>query len=459
MTADKEMIKQLKRASIYEIVEMLRETSSRNAKIDILKNALEYRRGFDLYLKAVYDPYTQYYIRQIPNYTPENMVHTDLEHILLRPEKYFGVLTNRLRTGREAEKFLIYILESVPATDAKAIELIIERDLKAGINVSSINKASPGLIDEYPCMLATAFKAGMEDTIDFPAYVQVKMDGLRANVFVKSNGKTDVRGRSGKTLGLDGYFDRAFFTTGYEYVMDGEIVVMDTEKNEMLSRKKGNGIIRKYAQATISDEDRRRYVPKMIVWDYIPIELFKLGKQAKTSNENRPYSTRLRAAAARITDKSRAVMIETETVESFDEIQKIFLGFLESGEEGVIVKDINSPWQNGRPKNHIKMKGVRDCELFIKDVVEGKGRLKGKLGAFLCESADGLLEVSVGSGFNDTQREEYFSEDLIGKVVSLNFNEVITRNNRKEKSLFLPIFVEVRDDKNTANTLAEIETA
>lgn len=458
--SEREMRKNIKTKSIYELVLMIREESSRNAKIEMVKNAIEHRRGFADFLKAVYDPFTQYYIRKIPNYIPENTVFTDLEHILIRPDKYLNMFSERRRTGGEAEKFLIYMLEAVPADDAKALEMIIQRDIDAGVNVKSINKACPGLIREYPCMLATAFKEHMVDKIQFPAMVQTKMDGLRANILVNKNGTTDVRGRSGKSLGLAGLYDLSVSKQPFSYVLDGEIIVWDKKDNQYLSRKKSNGIIRKYAQDTIKDHDRKRYLPVMIVWDYIPAELFYDHKSESANRKfNAEYTTRLNMAESVIQDNSQLIrMITTYEVNSYDEIREIFMRHLEEGEEGVIVKEPTSLWRDGRPKDHIKMKGVKECELFIKGLQEGKGRLRGKLGAFLCESSDGLLEVSVGSGFSDPQREEYFNEDYVGRVVSINFNEVIEHDtkNGPEKSLFLPIFVEVRDDKDTANSLDEI---
>lgn len=457
---DKEMIKNIKMKSIYEIVLMIREESSRNAKIEILKNAIEHRRGFAEFLVAVYDPFTQYHIRKIPEYRAGARVFTDIEHILSRPNKFLNLLSERRRTGGEAEKYLIYMLEGIPEIDAHALEMIIKRDIDAGVSIKSINKAKPGLIKDYPCMLATAFKNHMIDKIQFPAYVQTKMDGLRANIFVEKSGKTDVRGRSGKSLGLAGYFDESVSKRPFAYVLDGEIIVWDKKENKYMSRKKSNGIIRKYAQNTISDEDRERYTPRMIVWDYIPSDLFNNHDSESHNNQfNAPYETRLKAAEGFIVESSERIqMIRTFTVESYDEIQSIFMRHLEEGEEGVIVKNPESLWRNGRPKDHIKMKGVKECELFIKGLQEGKGRLKGKLGAFLCESSDGLLEVSVGSGFSDAQRQDYFHEDLIGRVVTVNFNEVIEHDtkNGPEKSLFLPIFVELRDDKDQANSLDEI---
>jgi hypothetical protein len=76
------------------------------------------------------------------------------------------------------------------------------------------------------------------------------------------------------------------------------------------------------------------------------------------------------------------------------------------------------------------------------------------LGAILCESADGVIKVSVGSGFNDGQRNQ--GDELVGKIVAVKYNARIT-NKEGDQSLFLPIFIEVRNDKDTADNSKDIK--
>jgi hypothetical protein len=72
------------------------------------------------------------------------------------------------------------------------------------------------------------------------------------------------------------------------------------------------------------------------------------------------------------------------------------------------------------------------------------------LGAIICESADGVVKVRVGSGFNDDQRKTY-GKELLDKIVAVKYNMRI-KNKLGDESLFLPIFIEVRDDKDVADT-------
>ena len=78
------------------------------------------------------------------------------------------------------------------------------------------------------------------------------------------------------------------------------------------------------------------------------------------------------------------------------------------------------------------------------------------LGAIVCESSDGIIKVNVGSGFNDEHRKTLKEKDLLGKIVAIKYN-TRTKNKAGEESLFLPIFVEVREDKDIADSSKEVK--
>jgi hypothetical protein len=63
--------------------------------------------------------------------------------------------------------------------------------------------------------------------------------------------------------------------------------------------------------------------------------------------------------------------------------------------------------------------------------------------------------VSVGSGFNDEHRQT-LGDEIVGKIVAVKYNARIT-NKEGEQSLFLPIFVEIRNDKDVADSSVDIK--
>jgi ATP-dependent DNA ligase len=117
---------------------------------------------------------------------------------------------------------------------------------------------------------------------------------------------------------------------------------------------------------------------------------------------------------------------------------------------------MDSPWEDKRAKHQIKFKGELECDLKVVGYEEGTGKYVGKLGALVCESDDGIIKVKGGSGFNDENRESIKKQDVIGKVVAVKYNARI-RSKHEVESLFLPIFVEIREDKDKADSSGSIK--
>ena len=158
---------------------------------------------------------------------------------------------------------------------------------------------------------------------------------------------------------------------------------------------------------------------------------------------------------------SKVGLVNSWEVDSYEEAKTLFEGLLAEGQEGIILKDKNGIWEDKRAKHQIKFKGELECDLEIIAVEEGTGKYAGKLGAVVCRSRpqDGkYLTVNVGSGFNDAHRTDLWDirDQLVGKIVAVKYN-MRSKNKAGEESLFLPIFVEVRDDKDVADTIGDIK--
>ena len=149
-------------------------------------------------------------------------------------------------------------------------------------------------------------------------------------------------------------------------------------------------------------------------------------------------------------DGKKIWAVSSTIVETIEQAQEIFQEYLSRGYEGIILKDGNGIWEDKRSKTQIKFKGELECDLKIVAVEEGKGKAVGMLGAIICESADGIVKVNVGSGFNDAQRKQYWKENLVDKIVAVKYNARI-KNKTGDESLFLPVFIELRDDKDVAD--------
>jgi DNA ligase-1 len=81
--------------------------------------------------------------------------------------------------------------------------------------------------------------------------------------------------------------------------------------------------------------------------------------------------------------------------------------------------------------------------LEVKEVEEGTGRNKGRLGAFVCEGTDDgrHIHVNVGSGFSDADRDSFWNsrDDVVGHLVEVRA-DAITQNQDGTYSLRFPRF-------------------
>ena len=437
--------------NVNKIFEQLSATSSRLEKEAILT---KHKDNDDLKL-AIFlalDPYTQFYQRKIPAYKGKKTT-MDLGSAMVA----LGELSRRKVTGNAAIEYLTKLLESVSEADAKVIERIVQKDLSCGVQASTANKIWKELVSEYPCMLASGYEDKLIEKLNFPAIAQLKMDGMRFNAIVRGE-SVEYRSRNGKEVAvnnviLDATFVQMAKNVGLgDVVFDGELLIVDG-KNKPLDRKTGNGILNKAVKGTISEEEKMDV--RAIVWDIIPLNAFQSGKCPVD------YETRLGTVVTAVDNLhvklSRMVtVVETTIVNDLQEAQKTFKTYFEAGQEGIILKDRNGIWEDKRAKHQIKFKGELECDLKCIGWEEGTGRNKGKLGALVLQSADAKINVSVGTGLTDEMRSTLKEKDVLDKIVTIKYNSRIS-NKQGEDSLFLPVFLEIREDKTKADASSKIK--
>ena len=423
---------------VYDILEDLAANPSRNYKIDLLKQN-ENNRVLREVVRLALDPFTQFYIRKIPKYEA-----TGSGCLLGAIDKLFE-LSSRIVTGNAAIEHLTQVLTSLSPKNAKVLERIIAKDLKCGVSIATANDVWLGLILDYPCMLASQYDQKLVDKMTWPAYVQLKLDGMRFNAVVR-DGQCEFKSRNGKTIDLLGNLEAEFVSmaNGRDCVFDGELLVAD-DNGYPLNRQTGNGILNKALKGTISAAEAA--MVRATVWDYIPYMYFTSG-ECPVEYEHR--MDELHPLPEKIS------LVPNFIVNNIEEAQAKFKEYYDIGEEGIILKDPKAFWENKRSKSLIKFKGELECDLKIVDVEDGTGKYEGLLGALVCESEDGIIKVNVGSGFSDEDRAKIKREDVIGKVVAIKYNARI-RSKHKDESLFLPIFVEIREDKDKADSSGVIK--
>ena len=444
-------------SQILDILNKLQATSSRLEKEAILRSEQD-NELLQRVAHLALNPYIQFYIRKIPKYgTMSGQMDNRIE--LRVGLDMLDNLSARMITGNAAIEYLTTILTRLSAKDALVLERVIEKDLKCGCSEATINKIWPKLVPTYPVLLASPFEQKLIDQIQWPAYVQTKMDGMRFNAIVRYGKSVEFRTRNGKYIDIPSAFiSTAFLKLDDEYkrdmVFDGELIAVDF-MGKVLDRKTGNGMINKAVKGTMVEEEADHV--RAMVWDAIPFEDFE-AKQCKL-----PYMNRLNGLLVGFDNfqqhgslKHLIHLIDTVEVDNLQQAQKIFEQKLAAGEEGIILKTRDGLWEDKRSKGLIKFKGEFECDLKIVGWVEGTGKNVGRLGALVCETDDGKLQCGLGTGYTDKDRDE-IGQDVVGKIVAVKYNAKIVDKKTGVYSLFLPVFVEIRDDKTTADKLEDLQ--
>lgn len=431
---------------IYEIIKEVAATASKNKKLEILRSH-EDNETLKRVIQMAYDPFLNFGIKKIPVYrVPAKDRIVSLEVALASLE----YLSNRIHTGNAAIEFLTNVLETLHPYDAEIIERIIGKDLRAGFSAGTATKVWPGLVMEYPCMLCSPFEEKLVEKIAWPAILEQKMDGLRFNAIVK-DGKVEYRTRNGRLMDLLGALDEAFIrmAAGKFWVFDGELLVLNPEGSP-LPRQTGNGILVKAQKGTLSQNESQFIAATL--WDLIEGQAFTRGYWDES------YAGRFTMLGKMLEETSspKIRMVEDHYVKNMEETLKIVEGYIEQGLEGAILKDLDGPWEDKRVRHQIKFKGELDCDLICVGWELGTGKNSQRLGALVLESSDGKVRTAVGSGFTDADRDT-ITPEVIGKIVTIKYNARISKKGSETDSLFLPIFLEIREDLNEANSSAEIK--
>lgn len=418
---------------MLSILHRLEATSSRLEKEAILKENVSnivLKEAFRLAL----DPQINFYIKKIPEPDASKGV-IRLEHAL---QDLKSKLCSRLLRGHDARDHVAFLLGCLTEDDREVLRRVLGRNLKCGVSEATVEKTWPDLKLSYPCMLVSSLTE--KTKIKFPCVVQTKMDGMRFNAHV-SNGSVVFRSRAGKELAFGDLPIEADFQNLPEGVYDGELLVANCD------RKTGNGILTKFQKGTGTLAAGRDIHAN--VWDAIPLADFAKGKCSTGYIER----FRILSGALKAVRVNTIILVRTWLdVSSLEEAQAIYQEQLTNGEEGVILKDPMGPWEDKRVKHQVKMKAELEADLLITGFLPGSGKYEGKIGSLLVESADGKVKSAVGTGLDDEERS-WDPAIFIGKIAAIKYNALIADKKTGQKSIFLPVFVEVREDKSVADSL------
>ena len=249
-------------------------------------------------------------------------------------------------------------------------------------------------------MLAHEFKKH-KHKVKYPCIVQPKLDGIRCIATIK-DGKCTLRTRTGNVInsvphinvGLENEYRK-------DIIFDGELKshTGDFDHTSSIVRRKEPKM------------DGSHFFIDYHIFDIICYKTPTLDRLIKLGN---------------ISDVMEFVYVKfvrSEIAEWESRVTALLYSAEEQGYEGVMIRDTQSLYENKRSFSLLKLKSFQDEEFEVWDVIEGKGKLKGKAGAFRCGLASGEACFRVKMACEESQLEEYLvnAHKYIGKQLTVQF--------------------------------------
>lgn len=321
----------------------------------------------------------------------------------------------------------------LPNEDEREVYIkLLSKTLRLGVTSKTINKAMGNLIPEWEVQQSYILeKYPLKEGTEF--WLTQKLNGVRATFY-----KGQLIARSGIPYkGLDHIIKEIAFMDAGGIVLDGELTLKDKGSlNDNEAFRVATGIINSDAE----DKSMICYT----VFDAIPIQDFE------STDPKVPYRIR-RCMLDALSDsiaKSESVGVLPVLYHGEDQSMiDFFLDKMVQGDKEGCIVNTNTPYKRTRHKGILKVKRFYTMDLPIIGCEEGSGRLAGTLGAFVVSYKGN--DVSVGSGFSDEQRAEFWDkkEELLGKLCEVKYKEISSDQKTGMESLQFPVFVGIREDK------------
>lgn len=136
--------------------------------------------------------------------------------------------------------------------------------------------------------------------------------------------------------------------------------------------------------------------------------------------------------------------VYTATVNSAEEMSEMFARFMADGYEGLMLRATEGPYEHKRSYGLQKVKEFVDEDFPIFSVEEGRGKLMGHVGAFVCQMPDGRTFKAKPMGRQDLSKQYWENHDLWkGKKLVVKY-----QNKTPDGIPRFPVGVRLRDSED-----------
>lgn len=424
---------------IRKVFETIKNTNSSKMKLQILKDNScgEIREICD----RVYNR-----IKYTYGVTTWNFKSFSKDLKSFRYPSMFRLLNDLVNRALSGDKALAACKEFYDHTDEDTkwiFEKILDHDLGIGISETTIGKVYPGLIDRPHYNRCDVFSSDkVEKNIKFPAFLQLKCDGTYRECHV-CDGDVTFRTRSGEIY-KNPKLERIMSLKPNGYYT-GEFTLGPADKPDA-NRSVSNGNI----NSDNPDFDKINFT----IWDY-------LSENEYNEEVETDYTNRL-AKLNDIFEGSNNPLIHvvpTYIVYSLKEVSEITSKIMNRGLEGTVLKAMDMKFKNGTSKQQLKIKLKVDADLRCVGFKLGTPGTKyeNQNKVILFESDDKKIKGQC-SGMTDAMIKKVTAkpENYIGKIVTIQFNDISLAKDSDTYALSHPRFSELRDDKTESDTLERV---
>jgi len=345
-------------------------------------------------------------------------------------------LINRELTGHAARDAIQLCMEVATVSQWNDwYRRILIKDLRCGVSEKTINKVVPGCVPVFTCQLAHD-SANHEKKMTGKKQIEIKLDGVRVITIIQGN-KVEMFSRNGKQFHNFGHIIEELeavikdYPVPYPLVLDGE--VMSANFQDLMKQV--------HRKETVQNSDAVLHL-----FDTIPLGCFKNGVWDKPQSFRSAITKHWVEEHKDVLKHVQALEweeVDLDTTEGNKRFVELNKAAVDGGYEGVMIKDLDAPYECKRSHAWLKAKPFIEVTLEVKDVEEGTGRNEGRLGAFVCEGVDDgkEIKVNVGSGFSDSNRDSYWNSrsEIIGNLVEVRA-DAVTQNQDGTYSLRFPRF-------------------
>lgn len=427
-------------------IKELAESDSRIHKEKVIEKALMASKlgsadaqAFLFNCYQAYNPFYTYYVKQLP---AAHTGHTGRANPWPRFWGLLEALRTRSYTGHAARDQLKDIRDQFDSDEWNLVcAPVIRKDLRCGISEKTLNKVlgkTQYRIPVFSCQLA-------QDSTDRPAKMkgikrlEVKLDGVRVLAVVTRN-SVALYSRNGKEFMnfpqiVAAIEDADLAIPAGGIVLDGEIV---GESFQQLMRQAH----RKHDAETSG----------MVyhVFDLMGLHEFKEGHCNGSQRKRLEWLEKVCQRRFNQTTCLRVMSgidVDLDTAEGHDVMNRYAQECVAEGFEGIMIKNLDAPYECKRSDSWMKWKPTITVDLNIVGFEQGTGRNEDRLGAIICEGTDNdrNIRVNVGSGFSDDDRQRFWDtrDTLLDNIIEVEA-DAVTQNQDGTYSLRFPRFVRFR---------------